>query len=636
MLNKKFMIIFLAVFFSNILAALSVDYRIEEKLPVNSEAINVHSRMIEGANYYFVKYIDENEEIKGVIFDSEFREIQEEDIPYSPPSKISEELMKIIDNEIFDGKKNVNILVRLVTPFVREADYSEVAEDYIFGESYFTFIEDENGGRFINFLEQKILNQKRMTVLEDNNKKKIDEILNTIDEFAGRNDMIGSEAINNSIKNESLSIELSIPKNEIKNLLYRNEDIVLAIELQKESVDSLAAAMLDTNVDPYVTGNTSRQGDGVGIYMTETGCPDAGFVSNYYRISAANRTNHSESVSAIIRGVSPLSYLYCKRPAQLPSSTDRSGYNGNPAIHIMNRSNNDPNPDGNYNVGDMEWDDYIYDYNIPAFVSAGNFNICPDEYVMAPGVGLNVITVGNYDDSTDTINTSANHGSCWVNPTNTNGTNNQKPELSAPGTGITAGGHTYTGTSQASPHAAGIAADFMGVYDWLTFRPYYLKAFMLASSTDQIAGGINAVGMGGIDFRSGFFDGTGKRWEAASTSSWSSWDASDPYPNNGYVDYTFSVNSGNTDIIVALSWMNKGTYTYDNRWRSYPIGLDLDLCIFNPSGGLVACSSSYYNGWEVVRFSPLVEGTYRARISKYADRDPNTKLHMGLRINRDN
>jgi len=260
MLNKKFMIIFLAVFFSNILAALSTDYRIEEKLPVNSEAIDVHSRMIEGANYYFVKYIDENEEIKGVIFDSEFREIQEDDIPYPPPSKISEELMKIIDNEIFDGKKNVNILVRLITPFVREADYSEVAEDYVFGESYFTFIEDEKGGRFINFLEQKILNQKRMTVLEDNNKKKIDEILNTIDEFAERNDMIGSEAINNSIKSESLSIELSIPKNEIKNLLYRNEDIVLAIELQKESVDSLAAAMLDTNVDPYVTGNTSRQG----------------------------------------------------------------------------------------------------------------------------------------------------------------------------------------------------------------------------------------------------------------------------------------------------------------------------------------------------------------------------------------
>lgn len=639
MLNKMFMIIFSAVFFSNILAALSVDYRIEEKLPVNSEAIDVHSRMIEGVNYYFVKYIDENEEIKGVIFDSEFREIYEHALPVIQVSKISDELQKIIHDKKISDKEIIIISIGLITPDLEEPFYSEVGEDMIWGENSISYVEDCHGNRFVGFAEMHFLNVERRNKIEAHSEVRLRAQRDILEEFGERNGIRENLAIKDAINNESTSVILSLYKNEVEDFVLENDDLIVGVEKYFEPEIELTNAMIATSVDPWVLNNISRQGDGIGVYMTELSCPSAGHVTRYHRLAGGstinNHIHHSESVSGIIRGVSPLSYLYCRGDSVLPTSNDRAGYNGNPGINIITLSGHINQSGTEYRDTDKEWDNYSYSHNIAIFKSAGNNGEGTGE-VTSPGKGLNINTVGNYCRIgqscggivvLDTIEPS----SSFLNPQ----TGNQKPEICAPGRSITAGGHTFTGTSFSAPHAAGIAADFMGYYNWLELRPYYLKAFMLASATDIIQGGANSVGIGGVDFGDGFFDGTGKRWEAASTSSWSSWDASDPYPNNGYVDYTFYVNANNLRVTVALAWMNRGTYTYDNRTATYPIGIDLDLCIYNPSGGLIGCSSSFYNGYEVVRFNPSVSGTYRARISKYAVRDLSSKLHMGVRINND-
>jgi len=79
-----------------------------------------------------------------------------------------------------------------------------------------------------------------------------------------------------------------------------------------------------------------------------------------------------------------------------------------------------------------------------------------------------------------------------------------------------------------------------------------------------------------------------------------------------------------------MSWLNSGTYTYNHRNDTYPIGMDLDLTIFSPSGTYVGGSASFYNGEEVVDFDPTSSGNYRACITQYRDRDPTYKLNIAL------
>ena len=123
---------------------------------------------------------------------------------------------------------------------------------------------------------------------------------------------------------------------------------------------------------------------------------------------------------------------------------------GNPHIYVVNRSNGSPGS-SKYKTGDKKWDNFVYDHNVATFISAGNEGGDGDEMI-TPSKGHNIVSVGNYNDSTNTINS----GSSFKDPL----IKNDKPEISAPGTSISAGGFTMTGTSMSSPHAAGFAAEY--------------------------------------------------------------------------------------------------------------------------------------------------------------------------------
>jgi Subtilase family len=205
-----------------------------------------------------------------------------------------------------------------------------------------------------------------------------------------------------------------------------------------------------------------------------------------------------------------------------------------------------------------------------------------------------------------------------------------KPELSLPGTNITAGGFTSSGTSFATPHAAAFAADLMSAWTWYQLKPYLVKAAMLAGGSKTIGGDIDRVGVGGADFWRTFYGGKGYWW-SGTNAAFAGFDAADPLPRNGYVDVLQDLPASRPNVRASLVWLNRGTYTYDHRADAHAIGMDFDLAVFDPNGTLITSSASFDNPFELLRFDTTVSGAYRFRIARRrtAIRSPRSRWRCG-------
>ncbi len=447
---------------------------------------------------------------------------------------------------------------------------------------------------------------------------------------------LDAPALSEAIAEGTPSVVLELTGAEIEAIAAESADLVAAIEPAPKPSNALRAALQDVSIDPVVFANNGRQGGGVGIYMSEEGCNPDGTYADYERL-AGSTDGHSLAVAGILRGASPRSFIYCRGGFTLPRASDLDGVGGNEAVLVENHSwGNMPGRFGGqrhgtaeYQLLDRDFDDHVYDDRVSVFVAAGNNGDLAPDHVNSPAKALNVVGVGAYDDSTNTIT----DWSSWQDGE----VGNAKPELSAPGRSLSIpladDGRLWSGTSFASPIAAAAAADLMGAYGWLQLRPAYIKAFMLAGSTDAIAGGADAVGVGGFDFRSAFFSGTNTWWDGRNDAfDW--YDDRDSDPGNGYVDRPFDVDANRTSRVrVALSWATRGSYTHAHRGDAHPIGRDLDLVVYDPDGRRVGGSSSWDNPYEVVDFAPNRSGRYVARINEYANRDAGARLRMGLSIN---
>lgn len=576
-------------------------------------------RITERGTFTYVKFFDESGVLRGAVVDAQGQLVPESAVASAGSGRIGDFLAAALKAAGTAGRGLLRVDVAL------QDDPEPVDEPIEFGSGEvgpFTSSFVRLNGRDVSRQEFHALNEQRLARLDAARKAKRSKRHQALVELTRRQDLKLSQKELEVLADASGSIVLELEAGQIEKFLEKNQDLVAAIDLHQEGTDdSLATAMAATSVNPGALQLPNSQGAGIGIYMTESGCPDPGVITNYTRLAGSN-TDHSRNVSAILRAVSPSSYVYCRGGMALPTLTDLAGYAGNPRIYIVSRSNGST-VSNDYGILDRDWDNFVYDNAVLIHNAAGNEGESTGT-INSPGKGLNILTVGNYDDATNTIRGS----SSYVDPS----TKNMKPELSGPGVDIDAGGFTMTGTSQSTPHVAAMAADFMSAYPWLQLRPYLAKALLMGGAEDSINGGLDKVGLGGADYLGGYYQGA-YAWYHGANGDFDAFDAQDGAPNNGYVDAVFHVSStGYKNVRVVINWLNRGTYTYDHRADAHPIGMDLDFAVYAPDGSRVGHSLSWDNPFEVLDFKPTLVGNYTVQITRTFNRDTSSKLNMGLYI----
>lgn len=618
---KKSTILWLCLGMSQIPMAQAAEIQATDILASKTKSIN-------GEMYTFLKLRDKSGATKEVVLNQKNELIEPQAIFPAKKSKIGADLARALatGNTALAGEESLAIIFALNEKVLPSKEKPQsggfsVQNGVTTSLDYQGLALDEAAAKKLN--QQNSDSQKQALA----NKKEARRVL--LATLGQHNGWKNHPALSSEQALEHGSVSMTMKRKDIVAFVEKNADLIAGIELALVPANGLDSAMRSTNVDPYAL-NYSARGNNVGIYMSEGECPNETHITSYTRLGTSTTSDsHDENVSAIVRGVAPLAWLYCRSGYQLASSTDLQGTTGHPAVQIETHSwgyfhSSTESEHDDFKIYDRDADNQSYDKQSTVFFIAGNAGKFGGNHVTSPGKGLNVVTVGNYDDSNDTINPD----SCFADPE----TKNQKPEISAPGTNICAGGvGCWTGTSQATPHAAAFAADLVSSYTWLQRKPYMLKALMLASATKPITGGVDAVGLGGIDFYRAFYNGAAQWWEGANNS-FDYFDSQDAYPNNGAIDRVVTLDANKT-VSVALSWLNSGSYTYDHRADAHPIGMDLDITVYAPNGNAIASSASWDNAFEVVRFNTGASaGNYRVAIRRYANRDTAAKLHMGLMV----
>jgi len=574
------------------------------------------TKVVAGQQYTFTKYVDSQGNIRSEVRNSNGRVISENAVPQGRPPLVAARVLELIRQP---ANTNTTIKVNVALKLPEEATSQEIPETggaQVSNGSESAFI----NGRPVsqNALDQHSnahINRQRQQQVQHANVR-----AQQLGQWAARHNLGNKEGIQEAIRQARTGVTLNLTVKELQSLIQSGDRTIDGIELYEPGKDDITEAMAATSISTSALPNSSTRGNGIGIYMTESGCANDSRITNYKRLSGSE-TDHARNVGAILRAVSPGSFLYCRGSAVLPQSSDLGGVGGKPPIHIITRSNSD-NDTTSYNTVDRDWDNFVYNNNITIFNSGGNTGDGTGN-VRSPGKGLNVITVGNYNDANNTIASS----SPFVNPQ----TKNDKPEVTAPGTNITAGGFTFSGTSQATPHAAAFTADMMSDSTYLQYRPYLAKAKLLAGATDAISGGYDKVGLGGIDFASAHWSGEWQ-WYSGNNSSFSNFDQQDG-KSDGYVEKRVYIPSSWSRVRVALSWLTRGTYTYSHRADAHPIGMDLDLQVYGPNGNLISGSYSWDNPFESLNFTPTTSGYYTFKIKRTYNRDTSLDVRMGLYVN---
>ena len=585
------------------------------------------TRTLGGQTFVFEKREDRVGDVSTVILDALGQEVPETELPREPAPIIDRDLQDLMGRS---GNQIFRVQIALEFP---EAPRQEVSQTGEVATSEGHIMQARVNGETVS--ENQLVQHEEAQAKEEQTEfaRQVPQRTKRLQAWADQNGLGQTPGLTEALESTSSSLVVELTPAAIQRLADSNDGIVQGIEAYVEPKDQIASAMLDTNISAWALPYANRRANGVGIYMTESGCARESRFADYQRL-AGSETDHSRNVGGILKAVAPEHYLYCRGGAVLPTVFDIYGAALNdlfpvdiypevegPSIQVITRSNGAETANS-YRTTDRDWDNFIYDHMIPAFNAAGNSGTGSGD-VISPAKGLNIISVGNYDHTTDAIAASSSFDDPDIGA--------EKPEISAPGTNITAGGFTMTGTSMSTPHAAGFVADQMSDSTWLKSKPHLVKAKILSGATDSISGGADAVGLGGIDFLSGHYNGR-NYWWSGSNSAFSSWDSADG-SSDGYVEREVTISNSWDSVRVVLSWLTRGTYTYAHRTDAHPIGIDLDLRIYDPSGALVGSSASWDNNFESVEFNPTVTGTYTFKINRYANRDSSNKLRMGLVLN---
>jgi hypothetical protein len=264
--------------------------------------------------------------------------------------------------------------------------------------------------------------------------------------------------------------------------------------------------------------------------------------------------------------------------------------------------------------------DYIarYLYDLPV-VASGNFNTAgcqysnpspspANDYVMSPGKGYNVLTVGNYDDH-DTLGWTGDSMDICSSHDNLG---RWKPEVAATGHGISSTSMAApwvadrgSGTSYASPMVTALAADLVQITSTLVDKPEALKAIIMATALHNIEGSASLSredGTGGIDAAAAAVTAERGRWDDRAISSGTVW------------PITFTVFARqNERVRFVTTWQSNPSST---PYATDPAPVNLDVTAFRADGTTVISSSANAStNFEIVDFVAPAAENFQIRVS---------------------
>jgi hypothetical protein len=419
-------------------------------------------------------------------------------------------------------------------------------------------------------------------------------------------------------------------------LLLHQEDGIEDLE------DSITIARSGT---VHSAGET---GSGVRVAVWENGpTSNANLViAGRYKTNPAV-SDHSQNVHAIIRnkeedtpdGHAPGCNLYSandkKRAALTWAVKDQECSVINQSFHRSSEPGS-----GTLSSDDLYGDWLALHWPYPLIVhAAGNFwNGDPDgidppssEYVNHKG--YNTISVGNHNDDASAMVAS----SVFRNP-ETAHADRELPEIAANGDSVTADGIEMTGTSQASPAVAGVAALIQGTATILKHWPEGCRAILLAGATrnvrddtwwrDVAAGTDGRDGAGAVNAAESRQIALNRRWRDASASR-RGWDigllSSADFGSDKLSTFEYRVKVPNfwwgpRHVKIALAWTSKVSSFFGLLFGS-KLTVDLDLKVFDENGTQVGYSGSWDNSYEIAEFTGSPGKTYTIRIRRWSGTD---------------
>ncbi len=440
-------------------------------------------------------------------------------------------------------------------------------------------------------------------------------------------------------------VTVKVPASVVKKLAELDNvgALLLCEEKGIEDLESSIATARSSTV--HSAGET---GSGVRVAVWESGPKSNAdlVIAGKYKTNPAT-SDHSQNVHAIIRnkeegtpdGHAPGCSLYSandtKRAALTWAVKDQECTVVNQSFHRSSEPRS-----GTLSSDDLYGDWLAIHWPYPLIVhAAGNFwngdadNINPPSSEYVNHKGYNTISVGNHNDDASAMVAS----SVFRNPV-TSRADRELPEIAANGDSVTADGITMTGTSQASPAVAGVAALLQGTAPTLKHWPEGCRALLLAGATrnvrgdtwwrDVVAGTDGRDGAGSLNAAESRQIALNRRWRGAPASR-RGWDvgllSSADFGSDklSTFEYRIKVPSnwwGPRHVKATLAWTSKVSSVLGLVFGSN-LTVDLDLKVFDENDTQVGYSGSWDNSYEIAEFTGSPGKTYTIRVRRWSGTD---------------
>ena len=297
---------------------------------------------------------------------------------------------------------------------------------------------------------------------------------------------VSEESYFNKIEQDSLvfwpsSFFAELNSYEVKKILDEGEPVYIT-EFVEPKPQTLYSYIFSLSSLTSYAHNNGYKGDQIGVYFTETGCPDRSELNISLYQQGDTCTNgvqtHSTKVALTLQKTAPLAKIYGYDQHNHPNPNIQT-----PRIEIGSHSWAQCYNTNLYCGDDLGMDNYIYNNRIIIFAAAGNKNQSISNYwVSSPGKAVNAITVG----AVHPVNDEITDYSMWKN----SDVMNQKPEVlnytdfQFPGYSTVSG--VFEGTSASTPYTAGIMADVLQQHPFFKRHPELAKALLITASTHNV------------------------------------------------------------------------------------------------------------------------------------------------------